>query len=107
MSGVSGIPPGEEEQPAAKSERITTHTLRNLDHMFVLYPTPMTSTMNYLDISSCSLNRFAHSDCTIVGIPLQITPHSMRYVVSPDAFHLPLHLLNHGKSQEFVRGSLG
>ncbi len=49
--------------------------------------------MNDLDISNCSLNRFAHSDCMIVGIPLQITPHSMRYVVSPDAFHPPLHLL--------------
>jgi hypothetical protein len=66
-----------------------------LDHMCVLYPTPTTSTMSDLDIPRCSLNRFAHGDCMVVGIPLQVTPPSMIYIVSSNASHPLQHLPSH------------
>src|SRR6266852_406326 len=75
------------------SERITTHTLRNLDHMCVLYPTPVTTTMSEQNIPHCSLNHFYHSDCMIAGIPLQVTPSQLIYVISSSSSHPLLHLL--------------
>ena len=48
-----------------------------------------------LGIPHGSLNRFAHSDCMVAGIPLQVTPPSMIYVVSSDTSHPFLHLPNH------------
>ena len=63
--------------------------------MCVLYPTPVTSTMSELDIPHYSLNRFAHGDCMVAGIPLQVTPAEMIYTVFPDASYPLLHLPNH------------
>jgi hypothetical protein len=51
--------------------------------------------MSDLDIPHYSLNRFAHGDCMVAGIPIQDTPAEMIYIVYPDASYPLLHLPNH------------
>ena len=43
------------------------------------------------DSPHCSLDRFAHNDCIVVCIPLQVTPPSRIYVILSDASYLLLH----------------